>query len=44
MEAFYRVTIPQVSASDPNIGCGYTFKLINEWVLRKALYRRLKLE
>ena len=24
---------------DPNIGCGHQIKLINEWVLRKALFK-----
>jgi hypothetical protein len=36
---FYRVTIRQVNVQDPNIGCGHHIKLINEWVLRRALYR-----
>ena len=37
---FYRVTVRQVSVQDPNIGCGHQIKLVNEWVLRKALYTR----
>ncbi len=24
---------------DPNIGCGHQIKLINEWVLRRGLYK-----
>ncbi len=36
---FYRYSLPQVKVSDPNIGCGHQIKLINEWVLRRALYR-----
>lgn len=34
----HRLTFPQVKVSDPKIGCGHTFKLVNEWTLRKALY------
>jgi len=34
------VTVSQVSVQDPNIGCGHHIKLIDEWVLRKALYSR----
>ena len=35
----YRITFPQVKVQDPNIGCGHYVKLINEWQLRKALYK-----
>ena len=34
-----RLELPQAKVQDPNIGCGHSFKLINEWELRRALYR-----
>ena len=36
---FYRITLGQVSVQDPNIGCGHQIKLVNEWVLRRALFK-----